>query len=254
MIKVNNTPIKSFNFPAGECQVILQNLDIKLYTYINASLHSSDDIMKLLLTVDAVRRIDRETKIKLTIPYFPYARQDRVCSEGEAFSLEVMANLINSLNCFDVLVYDVHSEVATKLINNCSNIELRDCFPEHLEQMVFENNLTLVSPDAGAKQKVEDLAEDISQNIEVICATKVRDPKTGLITETKVDADVEGKDLFVVDDICDGGRTFIELAKVLKSKGANKLYLYVTHGIFSNGKEELSKYYDEIYSFNNFKN
>ncbi len=78
--------------------------------------------------------------------------------------------------------------------------------------------------------------------------------KTGKITHTDVfsPAPIEGYDCFIVDDICDGGRTFIELAKTLKEKGAEKIYLYITHGIFSNGFGDLSTYFEHIYTTNSF--
>ena len=81
-------------------------------------------------------------------------------------------------------------------------------------------------------------------------ASKIRDTKTGYITETKLQGEVRGRDVLIFDDICDGGRTFIELAKSLKAKGAKKISLYITHGIFSKGKDVLYNHIDEIICFN----
>jgi ribose-phosphate pyrophosphokinase len=259
MITVNNIKIERFNFPGGECQVRLASAMHHGDKNITAFLRSSDDIIDLLLTVDAIRRADPIRVIRLCLPYLPYARQDRVCSRGEAFSLSVMANLINSLKCEKVILYDPHSSVASALINNCMVKSLRELI-EHTDtisckkfkQFIKDSKLKLVSPDAGAEKKVIELAKMLDLN-EVTCASKVRDVKTGDIKGIKVYANnVLDQKLLVVDDICDGGRTFIELAKELKDKGASKLYLYVTHGIFSKGLTELLKYYDHIWCYHTF--
>jgi ribose-phosphate pyrophosphokinase len=99
-------------------------------------------------------------------------------------------------------------------------------------------DIVLVSPDAGANKKTFEVAKYFSTNF--IRADKLRDLTTGQIKETIVYADdLTGKTAVILDDICDGGRTFIELAKVLKAKGAAKVILFVTHGIFSAGLDPL---------------
>jgi ribose-phosphate pyrophosphokinase len=87
-----------------------------------------------------------------------------------------------------------------------------------------------------------------------IQAEKIRDPNTGAITSTKVNIEkhVGDKNFLIMDDICDGGRTFIELAKVLRPLTTGKIMLYVTHGIFSAGLEVFLGYIDEIYCANSW--
>ena len=121
-ILVNQKSVGFFKFSGGECHVKISDLEITERTNILANLNNSDDVMSLLLIVDAVRRINPSTQVLLTIPYFPYARQDRVCNEGEALSVKVMADLINSLNCAGVTIYDPHSDVTPALLNNCRAI------------------------------------------------------------------------------------------------------------------------------------
>ena len=82
---------------------------------------------------------------------------------------------------------------------------------------------------------------------------KIRDVKTRKLSGFKVYADdLQGRDCLVVDDICDGGGTFLGLAKELKAKNAGKLYLAVSHGIFSRGVERLLEHYDGVFSTNSF--
>ena len=209
--------------------------------------------MRLLLTIDAIRRVDSDVKINLTIPYFPYARQDRVCNEGEALSVKVMADLINSTHCNKVTIFDPHSDVTPALLNNCHSISLADIISNsELAQFIVQNNLVIVSPDAGAEKKVRSVAKLLSSKDykqEILYASKVRDTQTGNITSTEIHADVRNKDLIILDDICDGGKTFIELSQLLQSKGSGKVYLYVTHGIFSKGLDVLKEYFTQVYCY-----
>lgn len=246
-LTINNKPLKFFTFNGGECQIIITEV-IGSRTDIVAHLASSDDIMSLLLAVNAIRKISAETKINLTIPYFPYARQDRVCSKGEAFSLEVMAGLINGLHCERVTVYDPHSEVTSELLNNVVVVAQSDIIlGTEIETLVRKQELILLAPDAGAKQKADDIAQKLGAKINY--ATKKRNQETGTILQTIIPDDVRYKKFILVDDICDGGRTFIELGKLLKENGASDLYLYVTHGIFSKGFDELKTYFNHIYCY-----
>jgi ribose-phosphate pyrophosphokinase len=108
----------------------------------------------------------------------------------------------------------------------------------------MKDKFYLVSPDAGSNKKIFDLAKSIGYDGEIIRCDKLRDISTGKIIETIVyHDDLCGKDAIIVDDILDGGKTFIEIAKVLKQKNVGKIYLIVTHGIFSNGYAELGEYF-----------
>lgn len=252
-IFVNGHLVPTFNFAGGECHVKIGPGAIQRRTELTAHLYTSNDIMSLLLTVDAVRRVNSLTSIDLTIPYFPYARQDRVCNPGESFSLKVMADLVNQLNCTSVTVYDPHSEVTTSLLHNCVVVSQADIVAQSpLAKHITDNGWLLVSPDAGAEKKIHTLVERLATKAHtpsVLCAKKTRESATGRITATEVKGDVRGKDMIIIDDICDGGRTFIELAKALKEGGARDIHLYVTHGIFSKGLDELKVYFKHIYSF-----
>ena len=243
MIYVDNIKVKSFKFPGGELQVIIPPLNRdRGYMKVTAVLKSSDDILELLLTMDALRRTCGPLiKYSLEIPYFPYARQDRVCNGGEALSLKVMADLINSLGCCHVTVTDPHSDVLVALLHNCLVTHQHTLIPTELDLDV------IVSPDAGATKKAEKAARTLGLGI--VYGRKERDTKTGEIKSTRLDGEVLGLNCLIVDDICDGGRTFIELAKVLKDKGSDNLYLYITHGIFSKGIEPLKPYFKKIYCY-----
>lgn len=250
-IKVNRQAIKSFTFSGGECHVSVAGIEIDPVTEIEAYLYNADDILRLIMTVDAVRQVNPETAIDLIIPYFPYARQDRVCNPGEAFSAAVMADLINGLNCRAVAVFDPHSDIIVKRLNNCCVVHQSELVQGAVSDFIARHNLVLVSPDKGASHKTDDVGQALG-GVPVIHCSKVRNPQNGQITHSEVHGDVAGRGLIILDDICDGGRTFTELAKVLKEKGAGKLYLYVTHGIFSHGLEVLKEHFAHVFCVHTF--
>lgn len=250
-IKVNGQFVNSFKFNGGEAHVNINHIDIDNFTEIEAYLYTANDIMELLLTVDAIREKKVFSVLYLTIPYFPYGRQDRVCNPGEAFSVNVMAKLINSLHCQKVTIMDPHSDVTTMALNDYEVISQNEILQVHAVIAIIKAlNLTLVSPDAGAELKTREVARE--NNLPVIYCSKVRDTMTGSIVDTEIPKIGEGEDFIILDDICDGGRTFIELAKKLKAAGANDLYLYVTHGIFSKGLAPLKEYFKHVYCYHTF--
>lgn len=254
---VNKNVVRSFNFSGGECQISLAGIEIGDQVGVSAFLNSSDEIMRLFLAIDAIRRVNAEVTIELHIPYFPYARQDRVCNAGEALSLEVMAKLINDLACESVIIEDPHSDVTAALIKNVRVLSQADIISRSRTMMslVQEKNLVLLAPDKGATSKTEAIAEAFKNKnmpVQAMFAQKIRDVTNGKITETIIPEGLEGKNILVPDDICDGGSTFVELAKKLKACQAGDLYLYVTHGIFSKGLEPLRAGFKHVYCRNSF--
>ena len=219
---------------------------------IKGSIYSSDDIMELLLLVDAIRRdAFGQVEIEFICPYLPYARQDRVCAPGEALGLKVMCDLINNLGFSGVWVWDVHSDVALALLDRATNVHQAE-FVRGISKSVL-NNCVLVAPDAGAIKKTMAVARECQ--IPMVRADKIRDTNDGSITGTTVYSEHVGtKDFLIVDDICDGGRTFVELAKVLRPLTGGKIRLYVTHGIFSKGLEVFNGLIDDIYTPNPWPN
>lgn len=249
---------ESFMFPAGEVGIKLDvnNLRYKYFEtkqIIVARIQKSSDILELALIKDALSRFDDTNPIHLFMPYCPYGRQDRACVAGESFSLKTFAALINAMNFASVTIIDPHSDVVEGVFNNVKIIRQFDVINNYLEfgKRVLNGDIGTIfcSPDAGANKKTAELAKYFN-HAEFIRADKLRELSTGKIKETIVYADdLKGAEVVIADDICDGGRTFTELAKVLKAKGAAKVILYVTHGIFSKGVEELFKGgIDEIFT------
>lgn len=252
-------------FSGGEVQVKLDLSSGGVYQYdhdsarrlntnpkIVAVLKTPTDIVELLMVTSALRSHIGDRPITLFLPYVPYARQDRICDVGEALSIKVFANLINSQNYESVVIWDPHSDVTTALINNVKVVEQWQFLYDILA--VNSKKFVLVAPDAGALKKVSIAAKNHSEQIHgMVRADKTRDIKTGAITDTKVYSEHIGdKSFLILDDICDGGRTFNELAKVLRPLTNSAVHLYVTHGIFSYGFNSLRENIDHIWVGHSF--
>ena len=246
----NEIEFQSFTFSGGEPHIkINPNFDLKEEITVTHRINSFNDLGFLCLVVDALKRMDAKL-CELFIPYFPAARQDRVMIPGEPLSVKVYADIINTLNFKKVKVFDAHSEVTPALLNYCEVI------PNHhfIKQVVEKigNEVVLISPDGGALKKIYKVSEFLG-GVAVVECSKSRDVKTGKLTGFKVyENDLQGKNCLIVDDICDGGGTFIGLAQELKNKNAGKLYLAVSHGIFNKGFEELSVF-EKIFTTNSFR-
>ena len=241
----------AFTFPGGEQGVRIDTTALSnagRFT-IDAALRSSSDVMTLLMLADAVRQAVRNAEISLRMPYVPYARQDRVCHAGESLSIRVFAQLINSQNFSTVTILDPHSAVTTALIDNAIVISAQD----HVARAVaaMGGDVALVAPDMGASGRVRGIASALG--LPMLQAQKTRDATSGAVTGVAILDAIPSKPLLVVDDICDGGRTFIELALAVRRVATQQtLGLYVSHGIFSQGLKVLTPLYSQIFTANSW--
>ena len=241
---------ESFTFSGGEIHVrILEDVSTVDELTITCRPTSFNDIGTVLIASDALRRAG-VSRLSLVIPYFPAARQDRIMVSGESLAVKVYADLINSCGFERVIVFDPHSDVTPAVLDNAVVVQNHTYVKEIIQDL---NDYHLVSPDGGALKKVHKLAQQLNASSVVECS-KVRNVKTGKLSGFTVYAeDLQQKTCLVVDDICDGGGTFLGLADELKRKNAGKLILVVSHGIFSKGTDLLKEKYDEIYTTDSFK-
>ena len=215
--------------------------------------------LELIVCATAALRNTGIQNIQLYTPYFMGARSDRRFTEGDANYLkQVICPIINSQKFESVTILDPHSDVLEACLDNFVKISNHDIVRQALTAIDNKNDaqdrIVLVSPDAGAYKKIFDVAQKFGIN-KIITATKVRDVRTGKILHTEIPTLDQHEDLqyVIIDDICDGGRTFLELAKAIHdSRPTAKVYLVVTHGIFSNGFLELSKEIEKIYCSNSY--
>lgn len=167
----------------------------------------------------------------LELPYLPYGRQDHLVGDHTCFALRPFASLLNSLGFRSVTIMDPHSEEATELIARS-----RDIYPfGALHCAWLETGASLACyPDDGAYTKYTAL-----YSYPNVSCRKMRNAATGEITRLTLEGDVKDHHVLIIDDICDGGATFIRVANLLYEKGAATVDLFVTHGLFSKGLRPL---------------
>ena len=267
-------------FPDGQQQIkILSNIrellpriylsnfvDIQIKTRLN----NFQDLELLICTVKSLKGLEQvglTFKIHLYTPYFLGSRSDRKFEEGSNNYLkDVICPIINNLKFESVTVLDPHSDVLEACLNNFKKVDNLSLirfatnnyqYDNQKKSGIMSEDFILISPDAGANKKIFKIAEQIGYTGDVITCSKSRD-ENGKLSHVVVPIDrrlATDKDFIIIDDICDGGATFINIAKDIKETWSlkNKIYLIVTHGIFSKGFKELNVYFDGIYCTNSYR-
>lgn len=243
----SDLPVAPFTMPGGEPHVNIGPIAVRdQYLWVDARVATAKDFMETLATVDALKGQGPKF-LGLFLPYFPGARQDR--RESGPFTLKLYADAINRLGADVVVTVDPHSDVLSALVERVQVIKPYTVMPAEVSEAPLSG---WICPDAGAEKRVLDAARVLGIKT-ILHARKLRDPSTGKLSGFQCDTIPHPGRYVVVDDICDGGGTFIGLAKALTP--ANKDYtldLWVSHGIFSHGLAGLQPYYDRIYTTDSF--
>ena len=260
-----NLRYKISKFPDGQQSINLDFIHLEDEVKISSRLNDFKDLEVILCATAALKNLGVKT-IHLYVPYFLGARSDRQFEDGGVNYLkDVICPIINSQNYETVTIVDAHSDVLEACIHNYRKIDNITLVKFALTDIDNTNGarekLILVSPDAGALKKMYHVSEHFGIE-KMVIANKHRDIKTGKITHTEVPGLTQepgSKNFVIIDDICDGGRTFLEIAKTIRKEREDsvfndKIYLVVTHGIFSAGFLELRNWIDGIYCTNSVKN
>jgi ribose-phosphate pyrophosphokinase len=242
---------EAMNFPAGEAHIkLVRENDGKgpLTEVARTYGHTGQDLMTLAMWANAAHT--RGAKTVLLMPYLPAARADR----GLAFGAKVYANMINAMNLDQVICFDPHSPVMPERINRLTILDSAHLIRQHIVGRADSDEHAqrytgIIAPDAGAIARAQHVADTC--HLPLYRALKHRDEDTGKLSGFTCDElPADGKYL-VVDDICDGGGTFIGLAKAT-GLPADQLGLYVSHGVFSGNASQLAEHYDEIWTTDSF--
>ena len=244
-----------FGYPGGERQVrlkaqctekITRHVDIT----ITARLNNPSDIIDLLLLCDCIDGLSPAIGVRLILPYLPYARADRRFTHGDCFGLRAFGQMLASAGVLEVITLDVHSKVAFANIPNLVNVDPLPFIRAgavHFDHEGGDAGISVLYPDDGAMGRY---ASD-AIGFPVAFATKKRDAETGKLLGFEVPR-MAGR-ILIVDDICDGGGTFLGIADKLQIP-REQLALYVTHGIFSNGAlPKLAERFSRIYTTDSFR-
>lgn len=245
-----------FNFKGGEPSIRILAGDIvpdKLI--ITHRYNDASDMIKIVLAVDAAKRMGFKD-ISLILPYFPAARQDRVCNSGEALTVKVFAGMINTCRFCNVVILSPHSEVTPALLDNVVVLDELAYIKDIISDNSNESEFNIVCPDAGAGKRVGKVTEFLSKEFpnkkfNLIRCEKVRNVENGQLEGFYVQSeDLGGFPSIIVDDIVCIGGTFKGLAEKLRERNCGKLMLFTSHADCIEGVENMSRSFDRFYTTN----
>ena len=253
---------KKFDFKGGEphfqittpCEFAAQSNLIITQRY-----NKIGDLFDILLANDAARRMGFRN-IKLILPYFPAARQDRVCNGGEPLTVKVFTDMINGCGFDEVVILCPHSEVTAALLNNVTVLDELEYVEKVITSCEGERHFNIVCPDAGAGKRVNKIVQHLSNTFKIkqfnlVRCEKIRDVRDGSIKEFFVDAtDLGGYPCLITDDITSMGGTFIGLGEKLKENNCGKLMLFTAHNDCTEGRDKMGNYFDHFYTTNSKRN
>lgn len=204
--------------------------------FLLASAISSNDIMALLLAIDAVKRSGAKEIIPV-LPYFPYARADKRDSPRSPIGGKVIASMIENAGATSVIAFELHAAQIEGFFNiPLIHIEGKDLFYELFGSVFKTDNVMLCAPDAGAGKRVEHLIDNInaSNNVDLpyVLIHKTR-KSANVVGKMVLIGDVTDKNVFIYDDMGDTCGTVIKAASVLMEHGAKSVTAMLSHGLFS---------------------
>lgn len=230
------------NFANGEKRIRVANEVKNEEILLVQSFYKPVDerIIETALITDALERLGTK-EISLFIPWFGYSFQDKVFLPGEPLSAKVVAKIIESTCIKKIYLLDLHNISIPGFFSVPTyHISAMDEFVKHIEEHFDLQQAIVVSPDFGGIKRARLFANQL--HLDLASVEKSRDLKTGQVTTTKLDGDVNNKTVFIFDDAILSGQTVVEVAKLLKEKGAKEVHFLATHGVFTgNALEELEQ-------------
>ena len=204
--------------------------------YLVQSTHTptSDNIMELLIGIDAAKRLGVKS-VNAIIPYYGYARQDRLTRPGRPLSSSLKANVLKAAGVDKVYLVDIHSLATLDFFEGkAENISAIPYLASKVKEMNIED-LVVVSPDHGGVKRAEAAAEVLNAPLAII--SKIR-TDVNVAEAQEIEGDVEGKNVVIVDDMVDTAGTISTAIKMLKDNGAKDVYVMATHALLSDKDKE----------------
>ncbi|MBI2521387.1 MAG: ribose-phosphate pyrophosphokinase [Bdellovibrio sp.] len=191
---------------------------------------ANDTLMELLITIDALKRASAMS-ITAVMPHYGYARQDRKVSPRTPISAKLVADILTVAGASRVITMDLHAGQIQGFFNiPFDNIYASPVLIDYIHRELFSETTIFVSPDAGGVERVRHFANKLKTDIAMI--DKRRTAKN-VAKAMNIIGEINGKECIIIDDMIDTAGTLIEACKVLKEKGATKVYACATHPVFS---------------------
>lgn len=217
-------------FSDGEIYVEFQESIRGQFVFLIQSTYApSDNLMELLLMIDAAKRASAY-KVIAVIPYYGLARQDRKDRPRVAIGSKLVANMLTAAGADRVITMDLHApQIQGYFDIPVDHLEASAIFIPYIEKLNLAN-LTFAAPDVGSANRIREIASYFE--CEMVICDKHR-KRANEIASMVVIGDVAGKDVVLVDDLCDTGGTLVKAAALMKEKGANSVRALCTHPVLS---------------------
>ena len=222
-------------FSDGEFQPVFQESIRGDYVFlVQSTFAPSDNLMELLMMIDAARRASAGY-ITAVIPYFGFARQDRKDKPRVAIASKLVANLLTEAGANRVMTMDLHAPQIQGFFDiPVDHLDSSAIFIPYIEKLKIEN-LIFAAPDVGSTNRVREVAKYFEADM-VICDKQRK--RANEIASMTVIGDVTGRNVVLIDDICDTAGTLCKSAQILRERGALSVRAFCTHPVLSGSAYE----------------
>ena len=230
--------VSSRQFSDGEIMINIEESvrgdDIYIIQSTNKPVN--DYLWELLIMIDACKRASANS-VNVVMPYFGYARQDRIAASREPITAKLIANMLVKAGVNRILTLDLHAVQVQGFFDiPVDNLFTMPLFATYYNEKGFTgSDIVVVSPKNSGVKRARGLAEYLDAPIAIIdYAQDDAEREEGYII-----GEVEGKTAIIVDDILNTGKTFAEAAKILERAGVKDIYAVASHGLFGGGAAEI---------------
>ncbi len=227
------SPLGNMNiehFADGEFAVSYEESIRGQYIYlIQSTFPNSDNLMELLLMIDAAKRASAY-KIIAVIPYFGWARQDRKDKARVSIGAKLIADILGVAGIHRLITMDLHADQIQGFFDvPVDHLYGSRIFVPYIQSLKLEN-LVIASPDVGGSKRAGTYARHL--DCPMVLCHKTRE-KANVVGEMRIIGDVTGKDVVIVDDMVDTAGTLCKAADLMLENGARTVRAIVTHGVMS---------------------
>jgi ribose-phosphate pyrophosphokinase len=222
-------------FSDGEIGVeYLESIRGQFVFLIQSTFSPTDNLMELLLMIDAAKRASAY-KVIAVIPYYGYARQDRKDKPRVAIGSKLVANMLVAAGADRIITMDLHApQIQGYFDIPVDHLDSSAIYIPYIEDLNLEN-LTFAAPDVGSANRIREIASYFEVDM-VICDKHRK--RANEIASMVVIGDVTDRNIVLIDDICDTGGTLCKSAALLLDKGARSVRAFCTHPVLSNNAYE----------------
>ena len=235
-LKAKYVDVDTRTFPDGESKITFRhNLKKSVVLIVQSTYPPVDtNLLQILSIISEVKKIS--SKIYAVIPYMGYARQDRQFLNGEIVTMSVVAKMLQAAGAKKIIAVDIHSKTALRHFKiPTENVSAIPELAKYLKKLKLKNPI-VVSPDTGGSLRAKKFADILKSDF--ITLKKSRNRKTGKVSIQSTKADVNGKDLIIVDDIISTGGSVVKATQFLKKQKCKRVFVVCTHGLLVGDAEK----------------